>query len=325
MDRYARSYRLTRVLPLIIVLVLMIGEIGSTAVAQTLPAVDRPAVAATERILQDDVLEIRIAGQSHDKVRIVDETGILNFPFVEKPVVAACKTATQLAEELTEAYRKYLIDPRVTVVIRDQPSRLVLLTGAVRQATRFDLRRSTSISELISLAGGVTDLFSGTITAARAAGWSCENDQVRRHGALYAVLNATGGTAIVPADFQILPGMRLEFGQKPAVMVVGNVDRPQTLPFTPQMTVTEAIARAGGALRETRKEKVRILRAQPGILERQAIWVDLTKIEQGKAQDILLVSNDVVVVPSRQDPDGLSPHASVPQVLADMPPLIAID
>jgi protein involved in polysaccharide export with SLBB domain len=64
-----------------------------------------------------------------------------------------------------------------------------------------------------------------------------------------------------------------------------------------RMTVTEAIAEAGGVLRTGNKSKIVVLRRQAdGML--QPIPVDVSKIYKGTAPDITyLVPGDQVVVP----------------------------
>jgi polysaccharide export outer membrane protein len=283
------------------VLLLFFGGSDSRALSQEPPSPNRPAIATEERILQDDVLEIRMAGWSlNPSVRIVDETGTFQFLFVDHPVGVACKTATQLAEELKQAYSKYLIDPRVTVVIREQPSRFVVVKGAVKQASRFDLRRQATADELITLAGGATEFFSGRLTVVRPVGWTCEGDQVRRYGAEHAILTAVAnGTGIIPGDFRMRPGMTVELEAKPQVFVVGNVVRPQVVVLSPSLTVTQAIAMAGGTLPDTLEQKVRILRVQAHTADRRTIWVDLKAKAKGKAADPLLEADDILEVPSR--------------------------
>jgi hypothetical protein len=45
------------------------------------------------------------------------------------------------------------------------------------------------------------------------------------------------------------------------------------------------------------KDKVRIIRQMPGSAEKREIRINLSAIEKNKAEDVLLVANDVVDVP----------------------------
>jgi len=63
------------------------------------------------------------------------------------------------------------------------------------------------------------------------------------------------------------------------------------------LTVSKAIAMAGGTAPSTKKDKVRIIRQLPGTTVKKEITVDLTAIEKNKAEDVALLPNDVVDVP----------------------------
>jgi polysaccharide export outer membrane protein len=72
-------------------------------------------------------------------------------------VQAAGLTPEELAANLTKALAKYQEDPNVTVVVRQINSRFVYITGAVGHSGQFPMTDHMTISNLISLAGGVSD------------------------------------------------------------------------------------------------------------------------------------------------------------------------
>jgi len=61
--------------------------------------------------------------------------------------------------------------------------------------------------------------------------------------------------------------------------------------------VSRAIAMAGGAKQDTQKDKVRIVRQQPGSMTKNELIVDLSAIEKKRADDVVLMPNDIVDVP----------------------------
>lgn len=81
------------------------------------------------------------------------------------------------------------------------------------------------------------------------------------------------------------------------VMVIGRVFHPGIVELGRVTTVTDAIAAAGGDVKGAHLDRVSILRAVPNSLTRQAIKVDLRVIRKGRADDVLLVANDIVDVP----------------------------
>jgi polysaccharide export outer membrane protein len=82
------------------------------------------------------------------------------------------------------------------------------------------------------------------------------------------------------------------------VYVVGNVFTPITIALREPITLTRAVAMAGGLKQDTKKDKIRIVRQEPGTSVRKEIMVDLTAIEKKQSEDIALVPNDIVDVPA---------------------------
>jgi polysaccharide export outer membrane protein len=82
------------------------------------------------------------------------------------------------------------------------------------------------------------------------------------------------------------------------VYVVGNVFMPLTISLKEPITLTRAIAMAGGLKQDTRKDKIRVLRQEPGTTIRKEITVDLAAIEKKRSEDLALVPNDIIDVPT---------------------------
>jgi polysaccharide export outer membrane protein len=81
------------------------------------------------------------------------------------------------------------------------------------------------------------------------------------------------------------------------VYVVGNVFTPVTIALKEPITLSRAVAMAGGVKQDTKKDKVRIVRKEPGTSTSKEIVVDLSAIEKKQAEDIALLPNDIVDVP----------------------------
>ena len=101
--------------------------------------------------------------------------------------------------------------------------------------------------------------------------------------------------------------------------VMGDVGQPGIRLMSHRMTVSEAIAEAGGVLNTGNKSKIVVLRRQPtGVLAQ--IPVNLSAIYKGKAPDnVYLVPGDQIVVPGNtfkkiQTLMGLTPIASFARI-----------
>jgi len=79
------------------------------------------------------------------------------------------------------------------------------------------------------------------------------------------------------------------------IIVTGQVKKPGPVPYRLNMTVAEAVARAGGTTRLAMPEKTIVTREKDG--KRERYLVDLRKIERGEAANVELLPNDIVNVP----------------------------
>jgi polysaccharide export outer membrane protein len=96
----------------------------------------------------------------------------------------------------------------------------------------------------------------------------------------------------------VRPGDVISIAAADQVYVIGNVVRPTAIPLTETMTVSRAIAMAGGTALDTKKKEIHIIRHTPGASEKKDITVDLDAINRHKAEDTILIANDIVEVPA---------------------------
>ena len=99
------------------------------------------------------------------------------------------------------------------------------------------------------------------------------------------------------ANPYVEPGDIVTLPEADQVYVVGNVYSPKTLPLKEPLSISRAVAMAGGPLRDSKTDHVRIVRRQPGSSTASEIFVDLNAIKRKNAEDIALQANDIVEVP----------------------------
>jgi polysaccharide export outer membrane protein len=247
-----------------------------------------------------DVLDIRVFRRpelSRDAVR-VDERGMIQMPLIGE-VQAACRTEGEVAAEIAERYRRYLRRPQVDVFIKEYNSQQVAIIGAVRAPGRFLLQRRIRLLELLSLAGGPTDRAGRRLQIIRAAGPApcAAEGSAAEDGdgiAFYDLRDALRGDS--DSNPYLLPGDIVTLPEADQVYIVGNVLHPSAIPLTEQITVSRAIAIAGGTLPDTKADRVRIIRQAP--TGKTEIYVDLKAIDRRQAEDVALQANDIIEVPT---------------------------
>jgi polysaccharide biosynthesis/export protein len=96
----------------------------------------------------------------------------------------------------------------------------------------------------------------------------------------------------------VRPGDVVNLPEAEEAYVVGNVFKPTVIPLKEPITVSQAIAKAGGTMPATKSDKIRIIRQTPGSTEKTVINVDLGAINKRRAEDVALQANDIVEVPT---------------------------
>jgi protein involved in polysaccharide export with SLBB domain len=258
------------------------------------------------RIGQFDVLEVNVYKHpelSQGSVKI-DDLGRIRLPRMDAPITAICKTENELAAEIIDYYKKtYLRDPYVTVVVREQNSQPLSVIGAVKKPGSFFTNRRLTLLELLSFAGGPDVEFAGTkLQVARVGGISgCTSNETNitdDEGVTYfgyelaSVLEGKTNPIMKPGDIVVV----LEADK---IYVTGNVVKPQAISLKQSITLTQAVAAAGGVLPATKKNQVRIIRQESGGQAKTVeLMYDLTAIRDKKIADPVLIANDIVEVPT---------------------------
>lgn len=85
---------------------------------------------------------------------VVRPDGQISMPLLND-VAAAGLTPDQLREVVTKAATRFLEDPSVTVVVKAINSRKVHITGMVQKPGAYPMMSSTTVLQLISIAGGL--------------------------------------------------------------------------------------------------------------------------------------------------------------------------
>ena len=263
-----------------------------------------PVAAASQsperyRIGAGDVLDIRIYNRpqlSRDAVR-VEGNGMIRMPLIDGEIQAACKTEGELAKEISTRYARYYRNLPVDVFIKEYHAREVALIGAVTEQGRYQMQRRIRLLELLTFAKGPSDKAGQTINIVRAPRQDiCAADPKQNDdgGFITLKLNDTlrgdeqANPFVEPGDIVTIP-------EAEQIYVVGNVYSPKSVPLKEPITVSRAIAMAGGPLRDSKTDRVHIVRQQPG--GQTEMYVNLSAIARKKETDLLLQPNDIVEVP----------------------------
>lgn len=115
-------------------------------------------------------------------------------------------------------------------------------------------------------------------------------------------------TLFLSVTIRIGPEQELAGGESERVCVVGKVAKPSDLVFKDGLTVTQAIAEAGGILPGVKDLEVIVLSSSGGKM--RVIDVDLKAIQKKRKDDLKLQALDIVEVLSRRPEKNPKPFVN---------------
>ena len=239
------------------------------------------------RIIQlgpGDSVGIQVYGQADmTTVVYVSDDGTIPVPLAG-PVQVSGLSPAEAAKRIEKALKdgKFLIDPHVTLTVTVSRSQRVSVLGQVGRPGQYPIDANTTIFDLLALAGGALDTGSEDIFLLRADA----SGTVQRHPINLKGLEKANG---------VIPGQTLRGGDSILVpraeqfYIYGEVATPNKYRVEPDMTVIQAIARAGGVTPRGSERRVEIKRMVGG----KYVTVKAKLNDPVKADDVLHVKESI--------------------------------
>ena len=259
-----------------------------------------------------DVLDLRVYNEPQfNGPLIVDDEGMLEVPFIEEPIVAQCRTDRELRAVLTQALKKYIKKPQVSLRLAQMNSRPpAVVFGAVRQPSRVSMMRKVRLLDLLATSGGVTEAAGGDVQIFHTEKLMCAEpedlvavpidsykpeDPTQVGYDVYNLRALQAGKQ--EANPIIRPGDIVIVQETQPIYVVGAVRAPQGLYLKNNMQLKTAFAMVGGFTQTAKASKVVIWRRKKGQAEPEKLIVNYNDIKNEKQKDIELQPYDIVEVP----------------------------
>jgi polysaccharide export outer membrane protein len=225
--------------------------VGLLAAALLAAAVSHAAANSSEPALPE-AQDAFVVGQG-DVVRIavfqspdltletrVDGNGRISYPFLGQLTVAGLSPAQierQLARELER--RDILKQPQVSVNIVQFRSRQVAVLGHVHRPGKYPLELPYTVSDVLALAGGVTQNAADAVVLSRAVNGERINLEID-----LARMFMPGSRGV--DDPLVQPGDVLYAHRAPLFYIHGEVQRPGAFRLERDMTLQQALSAGGG-------------------------------------------------------------------------------
>lgn len=280
------------------------------------------------RIGPRDVIEIRVDdAQELSLTTSVNANGTFLMPYLNR-MTAVGKTPEELSNEIADRLRgKYLKNPNVLVIVKQFYSRSFFILGAVRKPGVYQIEGKPSLLKLLTIAGGPAENHGSTALIMREIK---KKQAATSEGAtrLRQVSTAPQNPTPQPAelkteteeepdyDTQVVninglfrgitsgPQIRLEPGDivnipiADVFYVAGEVNAPGQFELKEGTTLRQAMALAQGTTFNAAGGDGVIFRTDLATGHRDEIKVNVGDVMKNKKPDIVLLANDIVMVPN---------------------------
>jgi polysaccharide export outer membrane protein len=279
---------------------LLVGAAAGLGLAGLLAAT--PQTSSHDYVLHSgDQVAISVFGdQTLSQNVVVLSDGSVVYPLVGK-IKLGGYTLDAATSRITNALRKYVRDPMVTLNVTQQGTDSVLVLGNVKTPGKYSLPSTARIADAIAAAGGIGDS-NGDYPAARV---SINNGPVATVSLQALLRNGNF------EDNVLLGSDTMVYVTGPAPMnveVLGSVDHPGSVPVYSGDRLSIAIAKAGNtANSHADLSHIHVSRTAPDGTTQTSTYNLYNALERGDlSADPVLQKSDVVYVPEAHQSDKTS-------------------
>jgi len=261
------------------------------------------------KVGQEDLLAITVLGQDKlsREVRVSGQ-GEISLPLVGAVKVAGL-TTHEIERRLQELYgSQYLVNPQINVAVKEYHHQRVAVTGAVEKPGSYEIIGPRTLLEVLAMAGGFSS---------KPGSQAGDTLNLIRHQNAPDLAKSAKISSIQPfspkTETIVIDLRRLVSGQAPELnlpvkngdvvhvpvagtaYVLGGVRRPGNIAVKENLTVSQAVAMAGGIDPILGTYNITVMRFdEQG--KPMSIAVNLKDIMARSDPDLPLKDNDVVVV-----------------------------
>lgn len=240
-----------------------------------------------------DRLELTVFGQEDLKKTIeVMADGSIILPLVGVIPVAG-KTLASVRSEVELKLKDYLVDPQVSLDIKDYQSQPVNVVGEVEKPGTYYLKGPTTLMDIMAQAGWMTREAGSEIILTRR-----ESDSSDEEGSRQITISKEdllrGGSQYNP---RLQAGDVITVGPEQYFYIRGEVVKPGQYKLGDRPTLLKAVSIAEGLTPYAKKKGIQIIRTVKGAQTK--LTFDLKSIEERKAEDVPILPGDVIIVDRR--------------------------
>src|SRR6204780_3594429 len=244
----------------------------------------------------------------------VSERGEITYPLIPGKIPASGLTSYQLEQKVSQLLIEngLVSHPQVSVFVKEQNSQPVSLVGAVQKPMVYQVIRPTTLLELLAQAGGITDEAGSVVIVTRPH--PAGDKSANKNDLNEATDGATSDSPTITIRLQdllesgnpvynipVYGGDSVRVPRAGIVYVMGGgIVQPGGYVLQShgeQITVLKAVALAHGLSGFAKADQAVIMRNNAVTGQKDMIPVHIKKIENRKADDVAMQSNDILYIP----------------------------
>lgn len=257
------------------------------------------------KIGPEDLLEISVFEEEKlNKTVRVSSQGNIHLPLLGILRVKGL-TAIELEREIRDLLaEKYIQNPNVTVFIKEYRSQRISVIGAVEKPGVFDVSGQKTVLDMLAMAGGLKEDAGSMLFLIRPPPSNEETpdkpseDDEPIPKTFVIDLDALLVKGDLSLNLPLIHGDVLNVPVAGKIFVGGEVNRPGGFLLRGRrMTVSQAIALAEGLKQKANGAETKIFRNSEDEVGKEIFTVNIYAIQNGKALDLYLKENDIIIVP----------------------------
>ncbi len=224
--------------------------------------------------------EARVSSRGHVSLPILDRVDVMDL------------TVAEAEEKIETLLRKnYLRDPHVAVFVKERVSNQVTLSGAFNAPGTYDYVPGRRFLDIIAIAEGLKE-------EAASIAYLTRTDRKTKKQQYYIIdMDALIKKGRMDFNVTINGGDVIFIPEAGKCFVDGAVRKPGTYPVKGDITITQAIALAGGLAGYADNDKIKLIRYN-GEGKRQIVSLSYSDLQEGMGDKLKLQDQDIIFAES---------------------------
>lgn len=270
----------------LLAIAIAVAMVAVATAEETEPASKAYQVGAGDTIAVEAFQHTEVSGSF-----LIEESGSVTYPLLGNVNVSGL-TSVQIARLLEQLLEKdFYVDVQIQVEVKDYRSKPVTILGEIQKPGTFYLHGPTTLTQMISEAGGFRSSAGATLELRR-----MEIEEGVSVQKVYTFSTEKLNVGEVGGTFELVEGDVLSVHARQMYFITGEIAGPGKYEITIGMTLMQAISEAGG-LGKFASQAVELHREVDG--EKKIMDFDYSRIRKGKDEDPPVKSGDVIYIKRR--------------------------